>query len=163
MRYDGTPPFAGAGPRGLRPPDRRRSPTGVYVGIMDVLDLRLDPATVPFVAVAVPGRPDARPSCAAGRASPTGGSPTRLSLLFLTDAIPPATLMIGSTGLGPHAADVDLRAGAAGAGLARHPHDGRPGRRRDGRRDVRAVGQPRCHVVGQSTQLARLRFPDEAG
>ena len=71
-----------------------------------------------------------------------GREPDPLSLLFSVDAIPPATLMIGSTRLGAHAADVGLRAGPPGAGLARHPHDGQPGDRRHGRRDLRPVGQP---------------------
>ena len=60
VRYDGTPPFHAPGPEEcvrLTP----KIPTGVYVGIMDVLDLRLDPATIPF-AVTPPPRAR-RPSC----------------------------------------------------------------------------------------------------
>ena len=66
------PRLPGAGPRRLRPP-HAADPTGVYVGIMDVLDQRLDPATVPFAALR--RGQERRPNCGAGRASPTGGSP----------------------------------------------------------------------------------------
>ena len=57
VRYDGTRPFHAADPEEcvrLTP----KIPTGVHVGIMDVLDLRLDPATVPF-AVTLPAARDA--------------------------------------------------------------------------------------------------------
>ena len=62
VRYDGTPAFHAADPEDcvrLTP----KIPNGAYVGIMDVLDLRLDPATVPF-AVTPTGARD--PSRAAG-------------------------------------------------------------------------------------------------
>ena len=53
MRYDGTPAFHAADPEEcirLTP----KVPTGVYVGIMDVLDIRLDPATVPLAVAPSP-------------------------------------------------------------------------------------------------------------
>ena len=53
VRYDGTPAFHAADPEEcirLTP----KIPTGVYVGIMDVLDIRLDPATVPFAVTPSP-------------------------------------------------------------------------------------------------------------
>ncbi len=72
VRYDGTAPFHAPDPDDcvrLTP----KIPTGVYVGIMDVLDLRLDPATLPFAAS--PRHPAHPLNCAAGHASPTGGNP----------------------------------------------------------------------------------------
>ena len=47
VRYDGTPAFHAADPEGGALRLTPKLPTGVYVGIMDVLDLRLDPATCP--------------------------------------------------------------------------------------------------------------------
>ena len=72
VRYDGTPAFQARDPDDcvrLTP----QIPTGVHVGILDVLDQRLDPATVPFAAS--PRGPEPRPNCGAGRGSPTVGSP----------------------------------------------------------------------------------------
>ena len=57
VRYDGTPPFQAPGPDEcvrLTP----KMPAGVHVGIMDVLEQRLDPAAFPFaVTPPPPGTP----------------------------------------------------------------------------------------------------------
>jgi hypothetical protein len=157
VRYDGTEPFHAPDPEAcvrLTP----KIPTGVRVGIMDVLDLRMDPATLPFAA---------SPPSAGTRAELRGwtrfadGRPAdALSLLFLADAIPPATLMIGSTGWVP---TLQMSAYARA-----HPAPGWLGIRMtaglvaDGMVDETCVlWDSRGHLVGQSTQLARLRFPDE--
>ena len=159
VRYDGTPAFHAADPEEcvrLTP----KIPTGVYVGIMDVLDLRLDPATVPFAVT---------PPAAGTRAELRGwtrfadGRPAdALSVLFLTDAIPPATLMIGSTGWVPTLQmSTYVRARPAPGWLAIRMTAGLVA---DGMVDETCVlWDSRGRLVGQSTQLARLRFPDEVG
>ena len=127
---------------------------------MEVLDLRLDPAHNPFTEHR--HTPAHRAELRGWTRFADGRAPDPLSLLFFVDAIPPATLMIGSSGWVPTLQMSAYVRGAAGAGLAGHPHDRQPRRRRHGRRDLRRVGQ-RGQVVAQSTQLARLRFPDELG
>ena len=86
VRYDGTPPFHAPGPDEcvrLTP----NVPTGVHVGIMDVLEQRLDPVTIPFALT--PRSPARRPNSAAGRASPTGGSPTPSRCCSSSTPFPP--------------------------------------------------------------------------
>ena len=87
-------------------------------------------------------------------------SPTRLALLFLVDAVPPATLRIGSSGWVPTLQmSVYVRARPA-PWLARAPLHGNLVA--DGMVDETCVlWDERRHVVAQATQLARLRFPDE--
>ena len=126
---------------------------------MEVLDLRLDPATLPFGAA--PPRPGRLAELRGWTRFTDGREPDALSLLFFVDAIPPATLMIGSTGWVPTLQMSAYVRARPAPGWLGHPHDGRPGLGRHGRRDLHAVGQ-RGHVVAQATQLARLRFPDEA-
>ncbi len=158
VRYDGTEPFMAPDPDEcirLTP----QIPTGVYVGILDVLDLRLDPVTLPF---------DTGPSSAPTKAELRGWTrfadgrpPDALSLLFLADAIPPATLMIGSTGWVPTLQmSAYVRARPAPGWLAIRMTAGLVA---DGMVDET------CHLwdsggrmVAQSTQLARLRFPDDS-
>ncbi len=156
VRYDGTPPFHAPDPEDcvrLTP----KIPTGVHVGIMDVLELRLDPATLPFAAVPTP---ETKAELRGWTRFADGWQPDALSLLFLTDAIPPATLMIGSTGWVP---TLQLSAYARA-----RPAPGWLGIRMtaglvaDGMVDETCnLWDSRGHLVGQSTQLARLRFPDE--
>ena len=139
-RYDAIEPLRAPEPEQcVRLPPRM--PGGVHVGIMEVLDLRLDPATLPLRRAAssrgcpgraarldqVRGRAGSRSALAAlrGRRDTAGHLPDRFDRL------------------GAHAADVRLRPHVSGAGLARDPHDGEPGGRRHGRRDVHPVGQPR--------------------
>ena len=157
VRYDGTPAFHAADPEEcvrLTP----KIPNGVYVGIMDVLDLRLDPATVPFtVTPAAPGTPA---ELRGWTRFADGREPDALSVLFLTDAIPPATLMIGSTGWVPTLQmSTYVRARPAPGWLAIRMTAGLVA---DGTVDETCVvWDSRGRFVGQSTQLARLRFPDE--
>jgi hypothetical protein len=157
VRYDASPPFVAPKPdECLRLPPQ--IPGGVYVGIMDVLDLRMDPATVPF-REASPGR-DAVAELRAWSRFVNGQEPDPLSLLFFVDAIPPATLMIGSTGWVPTLQmSTYVRAVPAPGWLsirltANVVADGMVD-------ETCVVRDSRGHVVAQSTQLARLRFPDE--
>jgi hypothetical protein len=158
-RYDSTEPFHAPHPEEcvrLTP----KIPTGVYVGIMDVLDLRLDPATLPF-AVSPP--PPGTPAELRGWTRFADGSePDALSVLFFADAIPPATLMIGSTGWVP-----TLQMSAY---VRARPAPGWLGVRMTAGLVADRMVDETCvlwdslgHMVGQSTQLARLRFPDEIG
>ena len=97
-RYDDTAPLhAPAAEECVRLAPR--IPGGVYVGIMDVLDLRLSPDTLPFTDSPPPD--DARAELRGWTRFADGREPDPLSLLFSVDAIPPATLMIGSTGWVP--------------------------------------------------------------
>jgi hypothetical protein len=157
VRYDGTPAFHAAPPADcirLTP----KIPTGVYVGIMDVLDLRLDPATVPFAVT--PPAPGTPAELRGWTRFADGREPDALSVLFLTDAIPPATLMIGSTGWVPTLQmSTYVRARPDPGWLAIRMTAGLVA---DGTVDETCVvWDSRGHFVGQSTQLARLRFPDE--
>ncbi len=159
VRYDGTPPFHAPGPDEcvrLTP----NVPTGVHVGIMDVLEQRLDPATIPF---AVTPPPPGTPAELRGWTRfADGREPDALSLLFFVDAIPPATLMIGSTGWVPTLQmSAYVRARPAPGWLAIRMTAGLVA---DGMVDETCVlWDSRGHMVAQSTQLARLRFPDEGG
>jgi hypothetical protein len=157
VRYDGTPTFHAAAPEDcvrLTP----KIPTGVYVGIMDVLDLRLDPATEPFAVT--PPAPGTSAELRGWTRFADGREPDALSVLFLTDAIPPATLMIGSTGWVPTLQmSTYVRARPAPGWLAIRMTAGLVA---DGMVDETCVvWDSRGRFVGQSTQLARLRFPDE--
>ncbi len=157
MRYDGTPAFHAPDPEEcirLTP----KIPTGVYVGIMDVLDIRLDPATVPFAVT--PPAPGTVAELRGWTRFADGREPDALSVLFLTDAIPPATLMIGSTGWVPTLQmSTYVRARPGPGWLAIRMTAGLVA---DGMVDETCVlWDSRGHFVGQSTQLARLRFPDE--
>jgi hypothetical protein len=157
VRYDGTPPFHAAGPEDcvrLTP----QSPSGVYVGILDVLDLRLDPATVPGTVTAA--TPERKAELRGWTRFADGRQPDVLSLLFLADAMPPATFMIGSTGWVPTlqmSAYVRARPAPGWLGIRMTA-----GLVADGSVDETCVlWDSRGRMVGQSTQLARLRFPDD--
>jgi Thioesterase-like superfamily len=157
VRYDGTPDFHAPHPDDcirLTP----QMPSGVYVGILDVLDQRLDPATVPFAAS--PARAGTQAELRGWTRFADGREPDPLSLLFFTDAIPPATLMIGSTGWVPTLQmSAYVRARPAPGWLAIRMTAGLVA---DGMVDETCVlWDSRGHMVAQSTQLARLRFPDE--
>ena len=138
-----------------------RTPEGVPVGVLLTTDLRLDPLTVP-------GAP--RP---AGEGSPVaelrgwlrftdGRDPDAGSLLYFVDAIPPATLRIGSTGWVPTLSmSVYARARPAAGWL---------GIRFTAVLVSAGTVDETCTlwdshglVVAQATQLARLRFPGETG
>jgi Thioesterase-like superfamily len=158
-RYDAVP-----APR-LPPPDEcvrlpPQIPGGARVGVMGITELRLDPATIPFRESPAPE--DAVAEIRGWTRFDDGREPDALSLLYSVDAIPPATFMIGSTGWVPTLQmSTYIRARPA------------PGWLRismtanvvaDGVVDETCVlWDERGHVVAQSTQLARLRFPDETG
>ena len=78
-----------------------QTPEGVPVGVLR--DHRAPPR--PPHGPRAPRRRGARglrwPSCAAGSGSPTAREPDAASLLYFVDAIPPATLLIGSSGWVP--------------------------------------------------------------
>jgi hypothetical protein len=157
VRYDGIPPLQAPGPEDcvrLTP----ELPTGVYVGIMDVLDLRLDPATLPFAARPAPA--GATAELRGWTRFADGREPDALSLLFFADAIPPATLMIGSSGWVPTlqmSAYARVRPAPGWLGIRMTA-----GLVADEMVDETCVlWDSRGRMVGQSTQLARLRFPDE--
>jgi len=157
VRYDGTPAFHAPDPDDCV---RLTSkiPTGVHVGILDVLDQRLDPATLPFTASAP--RAGTPAELRGWTRFADGREPDPLSLLFFVDAIPPATLMIGSTGWVPTlqmSAYVRARPAPGWLGIRMTA-----GLVSDGMVDETCVlWDSRGHMVAQSTQLARLRFPDE--
>ncbi len=138
-----------------------QTPEGVPVGVLVTTDLRLDPLTVP-------GGP--RPG---GEGPPVaelrgwlrfadGREPDAGSLLYFADAIPPATLLIGSTGWVPTLSmSVYVRA---------RPAPGWLGIRFTAHLVAAGTVDETCtlwdshgNMVAQGTQLARLRFPGETG
>jgi hypothetical protein len=158
LRYDDIPPLHAPDPEGcVRLPPRM--PGGVHVGIMEVLDLRLDPTTLPFVETA----PTVEGPVAELRGwarFADGRKPDPLALLFFVDAIPPATMMIGSTGWVPTlqmSTYVRARPAAGWLGIRLTAHLVASGMADETCTLWDSAGQ----VVAQATQLARLRFPDE--
>jgi Thioesterase-like superfamily len=136
-----------------------QTPEGVPVGVLVTTDLRLDPLTVP-------GAP--RP---AGEGPPVaelrgwlrfvdGREPDPVSLLYFVDAVPPATMLIGSTGWVPTLSmSVYVRAQPAPGwlGIRFTAHLVAAGMVDE----TCTLWDSRGYVVAQATQLARLRFPDE--
>lgn len=102
------------------------------------------------------------PSFAAGQRFDDGREPDPLSLLLFLDAVPPATMMIGSSGWVP-----TLQMSAYVRGV---PDPGWLAIRFSANLVAGGMVDETCvlwdsagRVVAQSTQLARLRFPDESG
>jgi acyl-CoA thioesterase len=158
-RYDGTPPLVLPSPEQcVRLPPQ--IPGGVRVGVVAVTELRLDPATVPFRESPPPA--DALAEVRGWTRFDDGRPSDALSLLFFVDAIPPATFMNGSTGWVPTLQmSTYVRARPVPGWLrirmtANVVSDGMVD-------ETCVLWDERGHVVAQSTQLARLRFPDEAG
>jgi Thioesterase-like superfamily len=138
-----------------------QTPEGVPVGVLVTTDLRLDPLTVP----AAPRPSGEGPPVAELRGwlrFADGREPDPVSLLYFVDAIPPATLLIGSTGWVPTLSmSVYVRA---------QPAPGWLGIRFTAHLVAAGMVDETCtlwdsqgSVVAQATQLARLRFPDETG
>jgi hypothetical protein len=134
-------------------------PGGVRVGIMEVLDLRLDPRTIPYAGPPASGEPVAAELRGWARFA-DGRQPDALSLLFSVDAIPPPTAMIGSHGWVP-----TLQMSAY---VRAHPAPGWLGIRITAHLVAAGMVDETCtvwdaegRVVAQATQLARLRFGDE--
>jgi Thioesterase-like superfamily len=155
-RYDGTAALEVAPPEAceqLRP----EIPGGLRVGLMDAIDLRLDPVTNPFTGAAHEG---ARAELRGWTRFRDGRQPDPLALLLFIDAVPPATLMIGSSGWVP---TLQMSAYVRGA-----PRPGWLGLRFTANLVAGGMVDETCvlwdatgQVVAQSTQLARLRFADE--
>jgi hypothetical protein len=156
-RYDGFAPLEVARPEACE----QLSPEipGTRVGLMDAIDLRLDPVTNPFTGAAHEG---ARAELRGWTRFRDAREPDPLALLLFIDAVPPATLMIGSSGWVP-----TLQMSAYVRGI---PHPGWLGLRFTANLVAGGMVDETCvlwdsagEVVAQSTQLARLRFADEAG
>jgi hypothetical protein len=128
------------------------------VGFLDAVELRLDPSALPF-SESPP--PTGTPAELRGWSRFTDGrEPDALSLLFSLDAIPPATLMIGSSGWVP-----TLQMSAY---VRACPAPGWLGIRIEANVVAEGTVDETCvvwdsggRVVAQATQLARLRFPDD--
>ena len=156
-RYDATPPLAAPDPDHCvqLPP---QIPGGAHLGVMEVTDLRLDPATLPWSES--PPSKVVRAELRGWSRFADGREPDALSLLYFHDAIPPATFMIGSTGWVP-----TLQMSAY---VRARPAPGWLGIRitanvvADGMVDETCVlWDSADQVVAQASQLARLRFPDD--
>jgi hypothetical protein len=155
VHYDGIEPLEVAGPDECvqLPP---LTPTGLVVGMLEAIDLRMDPRTLPWA----PATEGARAELRGWTRFVDGRVPDPLALLFLADAVPPATLMIGSTGWVPTLQmSVYVRA---------RPEPGWLGIRFTANLVADGLVDETCvlwdegrRVVAQATQLARLRFPDE--
>ena len=137
------------------------TPEGVPVGVLRTTELRLDPLTVP----GAPAQGGEGPPVAELRGwlrFADGQEPNAASLLYFVDAVPPATLLIGSSGWVPTLSmSVYVRA---------RPAPGWLGIRFTAKLVAAGTVDETCtlwdsdgHVVAQATQLARLRFPDEPG
>jgi Thioesterase-like superfamily len=156
VRYDGIEPLEVAEPEDcvrLAP----KTPTGLVVGMLEATELRMDPRTLPYSGPAAEG---ARAELRGWTRFVDGREAEPLALLFFVDAVPPATLMIGSSGWVPTLQmSVYVRA---------RPEPGWLGLRFTGNLVADGVVDETCvlwdsggRIVAQATQLARLRFPDE--
>jgi hypothetical protein len=156
-RYDATEPLGAPDPQDCLPLPPR-IPGGTKVGVMEVTELRLDPATMPFSEVADPSL--ARAELQGWSRFADGRDPDPLSLLFFSDAIPPATFRIGSTGWVPTlqmSAYVRARPAPGWLGIRMTANVVA-----DGMVDETCVlWDSTGQVVAQASQLARLRFADE--
>ena len=157
-RYDATPPFGAPQPEDCLPLPPR-IPGGPKVGVMEVTELRLDPATMPFSES--PVSPEAKAELRGWSRFADGRDPDPLSLLFFNDAIPPATFRIGSTGWVP-----TLQMSAY---VRARPAPGWLGIRMTANLVADGMVDETCvlwdttgQVVAQASQLARLRFADAA-
>jgi len=138
-----------------------QTPEGVPVGVLVTTDLRLDPLTVP--GAPEPGGDG--PPVAELRGwlrFADGREPDAASLLYFADAMPPATLLIGSSGWVPTLSlsvyvrarpapgwlGVRFTAGLVSAGTVD---------------ETCTLWDSHGNVVAQGMQLARLRFPGETG
>jgi hypothetical protein len=135
-------------------------PDGLTIGVLETTDLRLDSATVPLAGGATGERTPVAELRGWLRFA-DGREPDALSLLYFVDAIPPATLRIGSSGWVPTLSmSVYARAQPAAGwlGLRFTAHLVESGMVDE----ACTLWDSRGQVVAQATQLARLRFPDEA-
>jgi len=156
-RYDAVSPLRAPEPdRCVRL--RSESPGRVRVGFLDAVELRLDPSALPFGETPPP---PGTPAELRGWSRFTDGrEPDPLSLLFSLDAIPPATLMIGSSGWVPTlqmSACVRARPAPGWLGIRIEANVVAEGTVDE----TCVVWDSRGQVVAHATQLARLRFPDD--
>jgi acyl-coenzyme A thioesterase PaaI-like protein len=132
-------------------------PTGVALPIMERVDIRLDPAVTGFAA----GRPGGGGELRGWLSFVDGHAPDPVSLLYVVDALPPATFELAATGWVP---TLELTAYVRGL-----PEPG-PLLVRQRAAHVEAdVVDEVCHVwdsrgrlVAQATQLAGIRVGDAA-
>jgi hypothetical protein len=157
-RYDDTAPLTAPEPQDCVPLPPR-IPGGPSVGVMQVTELRLDPATLPFGESTASS--EAKAELQGWSRFADGRDPDPLSLLFFNDAIPPATFRIGSTGWVP-----TLQMSAY---VRARPAPGWLGIRMTANLVADGMVDETCvlwdstgQVVAQASQLARLRFADEA-
>ncbi len=156
-RYDTIDPLGAPDPEQcVRVPPH--VPAGAEVGVMQVTELRLDPSTPPFGESA--SAADAQAELRGWTRFVDGRAPDPLSLLYFNDAIPPATFRIGSTGWVP-----TLQMSAY---VRARPVSGWLGIRMTANLVANGMVDETCtlwdsagQVVGQASQLARLRFADE--
>jgi hypothetical protein len=156
-RYDTIEPLTAPDPEQcLKVPPHM--PGGTEVGVLQVTDLRLDPATLPFGDS--PPMADTRAELQGWTRFADGRDPDPLSLLYFNDAIPPATFRIGSTGWVP-----TLQMSAY---VRARPLPGWLGIRMTANLVADGMVDETCvlwdstgQVVAQASQLARLRFADE--
>jgi hypothetical protein len=159
----GTPRYNDLRPLEIPAPERcvrlpSTTPDGLTVGVLQTTDLRLDPATVPFAGTADRESPVAE--LRGWLRFADGREPDALSLLYFVDAIPPATLRIGSSGWVPTLSMTvyaRARPAAGWLGLRFTAHLVESGMVDE----ACTLWDSRGQVVAQATQLARLRFPDE--
>jgi acyl-CoA thioesterase len=135
-----------------------RIPGGVRVSMLETTELRLDAATLPLLdpKATVPPRAVLR-----GWTRFADGRPSdALSLLYFVDAVPPATMPIGSTGWVP-----TLQMSVYARAL---PPTGWLRIQLEAHVVADQMVDETCtlwdadgHVVAQATQLARVRFPED--
>lgn len=131
------------------------SPTGLTLPIMERVDLRIDPATTGFTA----GQPGGGGELRGWLSFTDGHTPDPVSLLFVLDALPPATFELASTGWVPtFELTAYVRAiPAPGPLLVRQRATHVEGDMVD---EVCHVWDTRGRLVGQATQLAGIRVGD---
>jgi hypothetical protein len=132
----------------------------VPVGILETTELRLDPAAVPF-APAPLAEVDPVAELRGWLRFADGREPDPLSLLYFVDAMPPPTLLIGSSGWVPTmsmAVYVRARPAPGWLGVRLSAHLVAAGTVDE----TCTLWDSEDHVVAQATQLARLRFAGDA-
>jgi acyl-coenzyme A thioesterase PaaI-like protein len=159
------PRYSSVRPHRIPPPEEcfrlpSQIPGGAFVGILEFTDLRMDPS-VQLFGPPEPNGDAVEAELRAWTRFDDGRAPDPLSLLYFADAIPPATLPIGSSGWVPTLQmSVYVRA---------VPAPGWLGIRMEAQLVADGTVDETCTlwdstgaVVAQAYQLARVRFPDEA-
>lgn len=153
--WSGRPPVAVAPREACTRLPARREGAPFEVRIMDRVDLRLDPACLGFAA----GRPSGRAELNGWVSLPDEDVVSPLALLFLLDALPPATFDLAATGWVPTLSlTAYVRARPVPGPLvvsqrALAVDDGRVD-------EVCELWDARGRLVGQATQLAAIRIPE---